>query len=552
MPDGNDTQNQPYRLPLHIQNSRNEGRIIHSIASFLSLSDAASVASGLGVGETPIPESWMLGTPTREHMETTLIPSIHTPPSPAPALVAISPNTERSFDDKEDNVLEVDVMQQEQRRAWAKEKLAAAVFSHPQSLRNFCVDAYLAAKEISRNQLADEDGNSPETSIEPRKQKIQKGYNILEHIIHHIVHNVPLSVYIDIIENITELSLDTSGAVFRISGNTINGILSGVFDLITTVWDKITHFNPLTIFRIIVSGPFNAMEKTTEVVVSGIQSVATGVGSASSLALYRLSARATPSSNFGRQSSLRRSRSSPGNALNEKLLKKLSILNSAASVIAYTESNDDTGGLDPRTKSRVQRMMHYDISLRPFVATVKLPVQESAKLQTSPKEEKKDDEDDSQAPSTPGPSSPGSPFMCTPQSFPPTPASRKMVLARGTRFSDDVVFLARDQLRIDSLQESENERTAAMAQALYQGRRLAVFDADDASAGIDLTCGQHVATKVGNMLYCSTRSMVPILRNCFVYFEMTVLPRPGGKIIPQAHMATLSVGLSTKEMPPNQ
>jgi hypothetical protein len=45
--------------------------------------------------------------------------------------------------------------------------------------------------------------------------------------------------------------------------------------------------------------------------------------------------------------------------------------------------------------------------------------------------------------------------------------------------------------------------------------------------------------------------MIPILRNCFVYFEMTVLPRPGGGLIAQTSMATLSLGLSTKEMPPN-
>lgn len=45
--------------------------------------------------------------------------------------------------------------------------------------------------------------------------------------------------------------------------------------------------------------------------------------------------------------------------------------------------------------------------------------------------------------------------------------------------------------------------------------------------------------------------MIPILRNCFVYFEMTVLPRPGGSLLAQTSMATLSLGLSTKEMPPN-
>ena len=39
-------------------------------------------------------------------------------------------------------------------------------------------------------------------------------------------------------------------------------------------------------------------------------------------------------------------------------------------------------------------------------------------------------------------------FMCTPQSFPPTPVSRAHVMARTSQFSDDILFLARDQLRL--------------------------------------------------------------------------------------------------------
>jgi len=134
-------------------------------------------------------------------------------------------------------------------------------------------------------------------------------------------------------------------------------------------------------------------------------------------------------------------------------------------------------------------------------------------------------------------------------SFPPTPASRSQVLARGNRFAEDVVFLARDKLRVQDGLDSENERTRAMAKALREGSRLAVFNAADVASGIALTCGQHVATKVGNVLYCSTRGMVPVLRNCFVYFEMSVFS-PTGMLL-KSSMATLSVGLSTLEMPLN-
>uniref|UniRef100_A0A7S1GQC1 Uncharacterized protein n=2 Tax=Cyclophora tenuis TaxID=216820 RepID=A0A7S1GQC1_CYCTE len=150
--------------------------------------------------------------------------------------------------------------------------------------------------------------------------------------------------------------------------------------------------------------------------------------------------------------------------------------------------------------------------------------------------------------STPASTPMDSPFMCTPKSFPPTPGSRSIVMARGTRFAEDVVFLARDKLRIQDGLDSSDERTREMASALKKASRLAVFHAADVGNGIALTCGQHVATKVGNVLYCSTKSMVPVLRNCFVYFEMTVLP---SNMMLQTSMATLSIGLSTSEMPLN-
>eukprot|EP00536_Pseudo-nitzschia_multiseries_P003036 jgi/Psemu1/63953/estExt_Genemark1.C_430050 len=287
------------------------------------------------------------------------------------------------------------------------------------------------------------------------------------------------------------------------------------------------------------------MGRTTEVVVSGIQSVATGVGSASSIALHRLSAKnRSPLSSglaHGSQGNPRRLRSPTKKSVNAKLMRKLNNLNSAAPVVSYTELDDNNGGLSRHAKSRVQRMMHYDVSLRPFVATVKL--QESFKKHSAQSGSFDNDDDAGSTASSPL----DGPFMCTPQSFPPTPASRAHVLKRGSRFADDVVFLARDQLRVHDGLESSNERTREMAQALTHGKRLAVFDADDASAGIELSCGQHVATKVGPLLYCSLRSMVPILRNCFVYFEMTVLGRSGGVL--QTGIATLSFGLSTKEMP---
>ena len=395
----------------------------------------------------------------------------------------------------------------------------------------------------------------PETLIEPsssrkrRRRQSDKRSEVISALVNHILGNVPLSVALDILDAYKEITLDTTFAVVTISGRTVSHIIHRIFRVIGAIWDGIISFNPVELVQAIILHPFNAMGKTTEVVVSGIQSVATGVGSASSLALHRLSSKAnigsSSSSLYGTQSALRRSRPSVNNVLNQKLLKKLSTINSAAPVIKYEEKADNTGGLSRHAKSRMQRMMHYDVSLRPFIATVKGPEPEVAGL-GFPSDKKKDG-----SPSSSTSSPLESPFMCTPQSFPPTPASRRMVLAKGSRFADNVVFLARDQLRVHDALDSENARTREMAKALRQGKRLAVFDAEDASAGIDLTCGQHCATKVGNMLYCSTRSMVPVLRNCYVYFEISVMPQPGDNLVTQASMATLSIGLSTKDMPLN-
>ena len=188
--------------------------------------------------------------------------------------------------------------------------------------------------------------------------------------------------------------------------------------------------------------------------------------------------------------------------------------------------------------------MHYDVSLRPFVATVEIPMcgpeigfgaQALERRENSPihfEESSSSFSSDSVAsPST-------SPFMCTPQSFPPTPHSRSMVMARGTRFADDVVYLARDRLRLHAGDDSENEKTRGMAKLLREGKRLAVFNANELSSGVELSwyvarsitlksfnslshwflyprSGFHIATKVGNMLYASARSMVPVLRNWY-------------------------------------
>ncbi|KAL3940307.1 MAG: hypothetical protein SGBAC_005134 [Bacillariaceae sp.] len=516
-------------LPLHSQNDilEEEDRIVRQIASFLSLSDVVT-ANARG--------------------ESNNAPLGHSPP------VLHSPSLFATLK-SDDYFLAVsgqdDAMLQNMRHAMTKEKLAASIFSHPGTLRSFCREAFEEAQAMA---LIDALNN---TNFEYQQQPNKEPWILI--LVDLVLKNVPLSVFLDLVEGSIELTLDTSFAVIHVSSNAVKGGVTNLKEFFASTSAAISQYHPLELVQIAVTRPFNAMGKTTEVFVGGIQSVATVAGSASSMALRNLSNKATPAGS--KHSSTHQFLNNIGIAngttgrVNTKLLNKLSTLNSTAPVISYTEIADDTGGLSRHAKSRVQRMLHYEINLRPFVATVKLPSQQpSVGLSIDEGEHSTSSVESNSSiiiTEEQGPSSPESPLMCTPQSFPATPASRRRVLARGSRFADDVIFLARDQLRVHDALDSKDERTREMAKALAEGRRLAVFDADDASAGIDLTCGQHVATKVGNMLYGSTRSMVPILRNCFVYFEITVLPRHGGTLIPQARMATLSIGLSTKEMPNN-
>ena len=420
-----------------------------------------------------------------------------------PALIEITPNPDYEFQSQQgggDNETdEVDVTDEDddtsyryRRRSWANQKLAEVIFSHPKSLRTFCLEAYESAREKQQQQQQQQCSNENDNQNTEEQLSTTTGSDEENIYIPDyegiIIHSIPLSIALDTCNVCIEMTLDFSFATVRITVMTIQTSVH----VVGSVWDGVTRFNPMSFAYMIITRPFNMMGKTTEVVVSGIQSVATGVGSASSIALNRLSAK---NHSLSSQENLRRTRSTADKTLSQKLLKKLSSLNSAGRVIKYTEIGDNDGGLTGKEKRRVQRMMHYDVSLRPFVATVKL--QESFKKDSTTNDGSNSVGDYNETSSSSSPLD--GPFMCTPQSFPPTPASRAHVLKRGSRFADDVVFLARDQLRVHDGLESSNERTREMAHALTEGKRLAVFDADDASAGIDLSCGQH--GKIGFVFY---------------------------------------------------
>ena len=357
--------------------------IIRNIASFLTISDAASLMSRSSSHEAiHAVDSWAVGdgVDMEEHAsarnsESTWERRIAAPQTPA--YISVSPGFDFpmqpqegddfdtmciSFDGIEESLddEEMEDILYERRRKWVQERLASAVYSHPSSIRSFCLDAYQSAKEIVRQRKGVPYGEDPETMIEPmvqfthqKRRRRNRRRKLISAIIELVLNNIPLSVLIDVLEQTGELSLDTTFASFAVTGNALHGLVNGFIRLLGAVWHGVVNFNPFSLLEAIVSFQFNAMGKTTDILASGIQSVATGVGSASSLALHRLSAanlsvatRVTASANSARHGdpSLMSPRSN-GNVLNKKLLRKLSAVNDAARVVNYFESQDDTGGL---------------------------------------------------------------------------------------------------------------------------------------------------------------------------------------------------------------
>jgi len=409
-----------------------------------------------------------------------------------------------------------------------------------------------------------------------RKQH-QSRAKIIRVIISKLLSNAPLSILLDIAESVCDLSLETLFATGKIGLFTIDKCINILCNTVLNILDVLTSFNPFHVFEHVINLQRSAVGKTGDVVVSGIMSVATGVGSVSNAALNRLSRQglalaggvviAGTGSRSGRSGShdyARKDAGSGGNPLDSKLFRRLHKMDSVSTLLAYSERSGEDA-FSKHSKKRAQRMMHYNVSFQPFTATIhpKSPAKSNRMRHnvsfelSSFRSTDVSERDDDASLSEESLNSSGSIFMRTPTSFPPTPTSRLYYFERGSRFTENVIFLARDQLRVERGLDNQNEQTRAMSSALREGSRLAVFDAADAGGGgIALSCGQHIATKVGNALYCSTRSMIPVMRNSYVYFEISVSPPPsmdasGNNVNTQVAVATLSIGLSTLEMPLN-
>jgi hypothetical protein len=174
-------------------------------------------------------------------------------------------------------------------------------------------------------------------------------------------------------------------------------------------------------------------------------------------------------------------------------------------------------------RRRMERMMHHSVPANKFRATVR-----SRKSDASQQSVESADEGD----------------VCTPVSFPPTPYSRARVMLRSTERVESIMYAARDRLRLEELTRHDDSITRERASELQQQGQLAVFDPYHTSEGIALSCGSHCAFKVGRAMCCSTKAMVAVKKECFVYAEFVVNVQVG--VTP-----ALVVGLSPPDCPLN-
>lgn len=202
---------------------------------------------------------------------------------------------------------------------------------------------------------------------------------------------------------------------------------------------------------------------------------------------------------------------------------------------------------------RIQRVMHFQIPLRSFEATVRLPPENCGTMPTS---RRLDERSSSSRSNEDAPSSTAAYVSSSsPRSIPVSPIARKRVQLAFSNFSDDVLYQARDRLR--------QERAATLSGDRLL--RVPHFNVQDCNEEIYLSCGKHCATKVrtthkrgqtgrwgagqvlvqgpiyrlcwcvcclsswnirlpqvGPGMYRSVRATVPIQKHRFTYFEMTV------------------------------
>jgi len=273
-------------------------------------------------------------------------------------------------------------------------------------------------------------------------------------------------------------------------------------------------------------------------------------------------------------------------------------LNRAVNGIVLSYSERDDMSLSPSILRKIRRGMHFEIPIRPFDATVKLLPPPSSKMdrkdregrsrnkssvvqprledidvdnltweskycldlswQTHDSEETQDLIGRMMANRRCMDANPEYLVPCTPSSFPPTPSSRTAHMDNIFEFTENVLYMARDELRGE---QEENDRP-----------RIAIFDPEDCHPKIVLSCGGHCAMleefhceaddqffyptaepsspfATQSTIYRSVRAALSIQQDHVTYFEMCPLWASSDPAEALDQSISVCVGLSTKAMP---
>ena len=255
-----------------------------------------------------------------------------------PALTVVSCQSDGECDDRSNDSSDEESshMQQEhrQRKRALQHKLAQAVFAHPHPLRDYCLDAYATAVRLSRSRnqqqqqppranpnpetLRHRPDMSPSSKLHycneeiqpemgehaqekaaaakstavvqqsPKRKRVsrrKRKSKILRLFISQILNSIPISVLLDLLKSTFDLSIHTLFACGKITTVSIQSILSLLSNAAFAILNSLSSIN---IFELVLSA-HRSVNKTGEKLASGLQSVATGVGSASNAALERLS-----------------------------------------------------------------------------------------------------------------------------------------------------------------------------------------------------------------------------------------------------------------------
>ena len=184
-----------------------------------------------------------------------------------------------------------------------QEKLKVAVFSHPRSMRSYCLTSYHTAAKLRRRReyehslyeskrrrtLNGEAQSIIPVEVEGDELEVPMSFEdvatslpirILQLIASPVLENVPLSILFDVAQQAFGVALDVTVSSFHLSKMSLDAYIYVLGSVIQEIWLFLkTKLNPLNLVEAILKLEKNA-KGASEVIVTGIQSVATGVGSA--------------------------------------------------------------------------------------------------------------------------------------------------------------------------------------------------------------------------------------------------------------------------------